>query len=127
MSVLDLFCQIPVRGGNHPHVHLRGFRISYFNKFTSLQNTQQLRLQIKRHFPDLIQEYGAVIRLFKQSLFVLQSARERTRFMSKHLALQQFLAESRTIHRHERLLGPFAIPVNRLRKHLFPRSGFSRQ
>ena len=67
-----------------------------------------------------------MIRLFEQSLFVLQSARERTRLMSKHLALQQLLAESRTIHRHERLLGPFAIPVNRLCEHLFPRSGFPR-
>ena len=81
--------QIAIRRGHHAYVDADGFGTAEALEFALLQDAQQLALKIERQIADLIQEYGAAIRLFESPNTVLQGAGECAAGMAEKLRFEQ--------------------------------------
>lgn len=66
-SRLGVLSKRLVRGGNNPHVDLRGVVISDALQLPTLNETQQLGLQAQRYFSDLVKKQGSSVGGFDAS------------------------------------------------------------
>ena len=66
-----------------------------------LQHAQQLRLQFQRHFADLVQEHGAVMRQLEAADALRNRARKRAALVPEQFALQQPGRNRRAVQLHE--------------------------
>jgi len=78
-----------------------------------LEDPQQFRLQVQRHFTDLVQKHRAVARQFELSQFPRDCAGKGTLFVAEQFGLQQRLDNRRTVHRNVGLIAS-RIVVNHL-------------
>ena len=76
-------------------------------------------------FTDLIQEDRSFLGNFKKALAVRCRSRKRTFDISEQLGLQQSLRQRATVDRHERLLNPGTVQVDRLRGEFFTRTALT--
>ena len=68
--------------------NVRELRIADLDKLPGLKDTEQFRLQVESHFPDLIQEDRTSGSFLKQAFCLFQSTGKSPRFMTEHLAFQ---------------------------------------
>src|SRR6185437_16294326 len=68
---------------------------------TLLQHPQQLRLQRRRHLPDLIEEYRAAIGGFQLARSPFRRAGKRSLLVAEGLALEQCIGDGGAVDRHE--------------------------
>ena len=87
-----------------------------------LEHSEQLGLQGKGHFADLIEENGAPMRPLELADLLIDSPGERPFFMAKQFALQQSLRDRCAVDRDEWLRAARAIAVDESRQDFFPRA-----
>src|SRR5881397_4144984 len=83
-----------------------------------LDGAQELRLRLERHVAHLVEEERAAVRRLELPLAPRDRARERALLVAEELALDQLLAERRTVHLDQRLRAPRAPVVERVRDQL---------
>ena len=125
MPLSDGATQIAVGGGDDPHVYADGLGPPDPFKFAFLQKSQQLGLKLRGNIPDFIEKHRAAVGQFHLAFFQLQGAGKRSLFMAEKLALQQFLRQSDTVDRDERLVFSVAPVMDRAGKYLFARSALA--
>src|SRR5690554_8170061 len=64
-----------------------------------LDGFEQLGLEVRRHFAELVEEQGAAVGLFDQSPVARHGARERAGFVPEQLGFQQFAGQRRSEER----------------------------
>ena len=90
-TVGDLVLEVSVRRADHAHVdRLRDGRADR-QDLALLQNPEELRLRLRRHVADLVQEQGAFVRRLQQAGLVLRGAGERALPVPEQLAFDQIL------------------------------------
>ena len=112
LLALDTLCQIPIGGGNDPNIHADGACATHSFKFSFLKHPQELGLNHRRDFTDLIQEYRPTMSQLKPSLTARYRSGKSSLFMTKEFALDQVVGNRRTINGDERLFGSCAVFVD---------------
>ncbi len=123
-SVLDGILQVPVGGGDHPHIHLSCHRFPHPLEFPVLQKAEQLHLRRRGDLPDLVQENRSSVRRLKPPLPVAHSPREGPPDMPEELALQERLGKRCAVDCEKRKAGPRTPLMNEVRQQFLPRSAF---
>ena len=67
-----------------------------------LQRAQQLRLHLRPHVADLVEEQRAAVRRLEQAALGRDGAGERAPGVAEQLGLEQRLGQRRAVDRHER-------------------------
>src|SRR5262245_46550511 len=96
--VADLRLQILVRGCQDPDVHLDGPVPAHALELPLLQDTQDLRLRLERHVPDLVEEQCAAIGDLELALTGGRGAGEGALFVTEELALHELPRERGAVH-----------------------------
>ena len=126
MPSRDHLAEIRVGRGNHAHVDARGAIFADPLELALLQHAQQLHLQRRAHRPDLVEEQRALVRLLEPSLTIAHRAGERAAHVAEQLRFEQRFRHRAAIDRHEPLIAPRAVVVNRARHQLLARARFAR-
>ena len=92
-AVGHFFRQIPVGCGHDAHVDGNGFLAPERPNLAVFQNAQQLDLEVGLHLTDFIKKQGSIVRQFKTTPATPGRTGERARFVSKQLALDEFLRQ----------------------------------
>src|ERR1043165_3591707 len=90
-----------------------------------LDRAQQLRLQLRRYLRHFVKKQGSTVREFDQTKLPALRARERARFITKQLRLEQRLLKRSTVQIDKRRVRAIRKPMNRMRHKLFSSSGFA--
>ncbi len=90
-----------------------------------LQHAQVLRLQVRAHLGDLVEEDGAAVGQLEVAGPPRHRAGEGPLLVAEQLALEQRLRDRRAVHRHERPLGPLRELVDGARDQLLARAGLA--
>src|SRR5207249_11160910 len=90
-----------------------------------LQDAQELRLQRRRGFRDLVEEERPAVRDFEEALPVGDGAGEGAAPVAEELALEDALRERRTVDRHEEPVAARARGVDRARDELLSCAGLA--
>ena len=69
---------------------------------TEVEHAQQVRLQHRRHFGDLVEEQRAVRRLFEEAQVSRERAGEAAFLVAEQLARKEFARDRAAVHRDER-------------------------
>src|ERR1051325_1088127 len=77
-----------------------------------LQHSKELRLQVRRHLANLVEEQRAALRHFEQTLFVERRAGERALLVAEQLRFDQILRDRGAVDLDERPLRPLAVVMN---------------
>ena len=102
-TLRDQLPQIPVRGGDDPHVRSDRHALrAHFLNLAGFQKAQQQALHPQGHFPDLIEEDGAVARHLQLPRAVAKGAGEAPLDVAEQLGLEQRLGNASAIDRDER-------------------------
>ena len=97
--------EIPVGGGDDPHVDRKRLGAAQRANLALLQYAQQLDLQRQRHVADLVEEQRAAVGSQEQAFVLADRAGEGAASVTEQLALQQLLRQRAAVDRHERLVG----------------------
>ena len=116
--------QIPVGGGNNPYIQGDGLATTDPLNLALLQHPQQLGLQARIHFRNLIQQDGATVGLLELARGGCNRTGKGALLVAKQDGLQHILGNCRAVDRHERLVRPGRLLVNIARQHLFTSSTF---
>src|SRR5262249_30485017 len=101
-SSVDLFLQIFVGRGDQPELDLSRPGIPQWIDLPTFENAQQVRLQLHRHLPDLVEKEGAATRGFDLADHAgAPRARESALDIAEELAGQQIPWEPAAVQRHE--------------------------
>src|SRR6266566_690389 len=122
---LNGLLQVPVCRGNDPHVHADGLVTADPLEVALLEHAEQLRLQLQRQIPDLVQEERTPVGELKPPNASSQSARECTLLMSKQFALDQAGGQGGTIDLDQRPVTSRAQIVQRPGHQLLASSRFA--
>jgi hypothetical protein len=98
-------CQVLRCGGDHAHVQVDRCRAAQSGDLPFLQHTQQARLQVQRHVPDLVEEKGAALGLLEQAAVVAMGSGEGPFLMPEQQALDEVFGQGRAIEGDERRMG----------------------
>ena len=93
--------QIPVCGGNKPHIHQAFSHISETAEGLLFEHLQEFWLDLKIQVSDFVQEDGPLMPDLQQAHFVLNRSSERSFFVAKKFRLQEFLRKPGTVQIHE--------------------------
>src|SRR5262249_37957101 len=119
--------KISVRGGDDPHVDLLGTRATHAFELASLQDTQQLRLQLQRKLTDLVQEERSTVGELEAPGPRGRRAGEGALLVTEQLALDEQRRQRRAVHLHERA-GPARTAVmNRAGQQLLARARLAKE
>jgi hypothetical protein len=110
---------------NDPAVGFNRLVASDTYYFLFLQHPQQLCLQIRIHFSDLIQEKCSAACFLKASYPSEGGSCEGSLLMAEELAFNKLIWNSRDIYGDKGLFAPFRIVVDCLGYQLLPGSGLS--
>ena len=127
MSLGNLFRQVTVGCRYDAHSDLDRTCIANLDEFAGFKDTEQLGLQVESHFPDLVEEDRAVVRLFEKTFCLFQCTCKGSGLMSEHLTLQQITAERRAVDGNEGFSAPGTVLVDGLGKDFFSRPGLTCQ
>ena len=124
-AVLHHLLERAIGGGDHAHVHLDVHRPADSPKGAGLQHPQQLHLQLRREFRDLVQEDGAPVGDLEQPVLEADRAGVGALLVPEQLALEQVLVQRGAVHHHERLARAAALPVHGTRHQLLARAALA--
>src|SRR5256886_6390038 len=79
-----------------------------------LEHAEELRLELRRHLRDLVEEERAPVRLLEKAGFVVGGAREAAAGMAEQLRLDEVLRQCGTVDLHPRPAAPPAPLVERV-------------
>src|SRR5580765_7429736 len=96
------FLQMAVCRRNQTYIQFDWMRSANPLKFSLLQDSQELHLELRSQFANLVQKDDAAFRHLKPALLLRSCACERTAFVAKQLGLEQSLRDRGAIDRHER-------------------------
>ena len=91
-----------------------------------LEHVQELRLEVRAHLADLVEQDRALMGQLELAGFVAQGAGERAALVAEQLRFEKLLGEGRAVHLHERPLLPPGLRVDEAREHLLAHAGFAR-
>jgi hypothetical protein len=109
---------VPIGRGNDADIEDHRFLATDPLHFALLKNAQQLGLQAKRHFGDLIEQQRAILRLLKLAGLRVLGATEGAFFMAEKRRFKQAVGNGRTVDGDERPLAPCRMLVNVACHHL---------
>lgn len=116
---------IAVGGGDHPGGELNDLGATHSLEFMFLHDSQERRLGVERHVPDLVQEDGPVVGLLELADPALRCAGERALLMTEELAFDQGLGERRAVDRYERAAAPGTVMVDEAGDLFLARAAFA--
>ncbi len=119
----DLGVEVPVGGGDHAHVDVEGPGRADRHDLPLLQDPQQVHLQRRARFADLVEEDRAAVGDLEQPFLVGGGARERAALVAEERARQQALGQRPDVHRHEEPPRPRALLVDGAGHQLLSRAG----
>src|SRR5579872_5297809 len=119
--------QIAVGCGNYADVEINDLQSTKATMPTLLEGAQQLGLESHRQLSYFIEKEGAVIRNFHESRLRSGSSGECSFFIAEQFGFQQILGQRSTVYGYERMLGPFALCVDRVRNQFFASSGLAEE
>ena len=100
----DRALEIAVGGGDDAHVHMDIVFAAESREFAVLEDLQQLGLQRRAHFADLVEEHRAVVRELELAGLVLNRAGEGAALEPEQLRFEQLGWQGGTIDLDERLV-----------------------
>ena len=124
-AFFDALLKVLVGGGNDAHIGFDGAVSAHTVEMTIGQNTQQTRLQIKRHVTNFVQEQGAAFSLLKTTTPGSLSARKCTAFVTKQFAFKQIFGNGSRVDGHKRTIGTRRMLVQRAGNQFFARARFA--
>src|SRR5687767_260772 len=119
--VRDHLLEIPVRGGDEPHVNRYRFPAPDTLDFALLDGAEDFALQHETHVPDFIEEQRPPAGPLEAADLAGDGAGEGALLVAEELALQQVFGNRRAVHRDEGLRASGAIRVNGAGHELFAR------
>src|SRR5262249_33237976 len=125
-TLLHLFLQIPISGGNDSHVRPPRSLLSYTFVTFLLQNSQELALQFQRDFADLVQEQGSTRSGFETPDPISNSAGKRAPRVAEKFTLVEILRDAGAIDWHQGLIFAPAAPVEFSCNQLFPSASLAK-
>src|SRR5262249_16189989 len=114
-----------VRGGDDPDVDLDVPRAADTLEHAFLQAAEQLRLTVRRHLADLIEEQRAAIGELHQPLLPPARVGEGAFLVAEQLALEERLRDRRAVDFHERAVAARALVVQTFRDELLAGSALA--
>src|SRR5579875_3315675 len=105
VSLLNLFLQVFVGGGDDAHVHHPIAAGADGCKPLFLDHAQHLRLSAYANIATTTEEECSAVCLFKLAGFILDGSSERAFQVAEKLALDQFFRDGRAVYLNERPLG----------------------
>src|SRR5262249_39680195 len=124
-TLLHSLSEIAIGGRDHTHVNLYILGASQAAEALVFQHAQQLRLQLHRKFPDLVEEYGTAARHLQDPQLLRTGVRERALFISEQLALEQGVRNRGAVDGQKRTMLPAAVGVNESRDHVLAGSALA--
>ncbi len=110
--------EIAVGGGEHPHIDAEGLLAAHALDRALLERAQQLRLQLRRHVADLVEEEGAAVGQLELAELALLGVGEGAPLVTEELGFEQRPRNGRRRHRDERPPRAPAVMVDRARDQL---------
>src|SRR6266404_549774 len=123
--VLDRGLQIPIGGGDDPHVDLDRPARTDALELPLLEHPQERKLGVRRQIADLIEEYGAAIGELEAAGTTLERAGEGALLVPEELPGDQRRRDGGTVHAHECARCPWRPLVNRARDELLAGAGLA--
>ena len=120
-SFLHRLGQVDVGRSDDPHIHLDLLRPAQVHEAPVLQDAKNLRLHVRPHRPDLVEEEGAAVGHFEQALLRRNRRSERALDVAEQRRFQQVRRHRARIHWNERLVPPRRIRMQRLRDQFLAR------
>ena len=117
-----LCAQVPVRGGDQPHVDVPYFGRAYSLDFPVLNHAQKFRLHRQRSFSHFIQKHRSAVRELEESRPRVGGPRKRPAYVPEELALQQRVHHCGTVTHRQLLLAHRTDLVDGPGDQLFSRS-----
>src|SRR5206468_2412070 len=121
----DQLVQISIRGHENARVDRHRANATDPPELATVENLQELRLHLRTHLGELIEEQGAAVSELKEPWLFGHGARKRASLVPKELALQQVIRHGATMDIHEGLRAPAAQGVDRPREHALSGAGFA--
>ncbi|MNS91383.1 hypothetical protein D3C72_1254730 [compost metagenome] len=110
----------------HPHIDPDFLVATHPTEAAIAQKTQQLGLQVRRHFPDFIEEHRALVGQFQQAeLAAPLRTGEGAGGVAEQLALGQALRQCRAVQGQKRRIVPWADGVAGAGHQLLAGAGFA--
>ena len=101
----DLRVQVAIGGGDDSHVRRAQLAAAHTLVGALLQDAQELRLQLRRHFRYLVEKQRATVGKLEAAAAQGDRARERSSLVAEQLAFHQLRRDRRAVDRHERARG----------------------
>src|SRR5690606_10611973 len=124
---LDVGMQVPVGGGDEPHVNRELAGAAQAPERLRLQHLEELGLQLGREVADLVQKDGAAVRDLEEPLLPVLRVGEGALLVAEQLAVEEGRVEARAVDLHERLARAGAQVVDHARHPALPRSALARE
>src|SRR3989441_475256 len=104
----------PVRRRDEAEVHRDGFGGAHPAHGTLLEHAEELRLELRGHLRDLVEEKRAPVRLLEQASLVAGGARKGTAGVAEQRGLDEILGQRSAVDLHPRPAAPPAPLVERV-------------
>src|SRR5262249_2980639 len=111
-SPRDRGVEVLIGGCNNPDIDANWACATDALKLTFLEHAQQLRLQCRREFCDLIQKDCPGVCDFQAALALIEGTGERTFLVTEKLAFQQRFRERGAVHGNKRFRSAPAVRMN---------------
>ncbi len=112
------FHQVLLGGANDAHVHMHLVILTDAAERAVVQETQQLSLHTRRHFADLVQQYGTAVSLLEEPFLAL-------RRVTKQLAFNGIFRDRGTVKCQIRLSRTRARQMHGVSQQVFPGAGIA--
>src|SRR5262249_22572881 len=123
----DHVFEIPVGGGDQPHVDAMRLRAAEALELLFLEHAQQFRLQRERNIADLVEEQRAPVGHFEAANLLRDGAGKRAFLMAEQLAREKMGRNGRAFHLHERAAAARAERENGSRNDLLAGTGLPKK
>ena len=90
-----------------------------------LECTEQLHLDVDRHFSQFVEEKCSAARVLERARFLIHGARERAFFVAEQFILKNFFRQRSAVERVERAFRAIALLMQRARNQLFTRAAIA--
>ena len=112
----DHLVEPPVRGGDHPHVHVAaGALCADLLQLAGLEESQQQTLHAHRHLADLVEQHGSAIGDFQLARLVAIRAGKTAFGVAEQLRLEECFRKAGAVHGDEWICRAIALAVDRAR------------
>ena len=109
--MLNIVEEIPIGCCYHPYVDLNGFYPADALKFGFLKCSEELHLDFRWNFSDLVQKERASIGQLKTTRFATHGSCKRSLLVAEEFTLDEVGWNSGTVHTDEGLIRPLGVPM----------------